>query len=173
MILSTKYDGIPLGCRHFCFWLRLLPGFLLGFLLGFKLMCGWYKPLTWAEFGKFCMAKILIVEDDEFLADLMQDCLLASNYDVQSVNTGGDALKHLESSTYSVVLLDWQLPDMEGLDVLKAYRQNKGTAKVVLLTGMRGRKNDGIESGADKFLTKPFKIEEILATVKEFAPDAQ
>lgn len=119
------------------------------------------------------MAKILIVEDDEFLADLMHDCLLASNYDVLSVNTGGDALKHLASSAYSVILLDWQLPDMEGLDVLKTYRQNNGAAKVVMLTGMRGRKNDGMESGADKFLTKPFKIEEILATVKEFAPDAQ
>lgn len=118
------------------------------------------------------MVKILIVEDDEFLADLMQDCLLASNYDVQSVATGQDALKQLETGIFQVVLLDWQLPDMEGLDVLKTYRKNNGAAKVVMLTGMRGRKDDGMESGADRFLMKPFKIDDILATVKEIAPDA-
>jgi DNA-binding response OmpR family regulator len=118
------------------------------------------------------MAKILIVEDDEFLADLMQDCLAASDYDVRSVGTGGDALKELESDTFNVVLLDWQLPDMDGLEVLKTYRQKNGAAKVVMLTGMRGRKDDGMESGADKFLMKPFKIDEILAAVREFTPDA-
>lgn len=116
------------------------------------------------------MVKILIVEDDEFLADLMQDCLVASDHDVKSVGTGGDALKELETGVFEVVLLDWQLPDMEGLDVLKQYRQSKGSAKVVMLTGMRGRKEDGMESGADRFLMKPFKIDEILKTVKEIAP---
>ena len=90
------------------------------------------------------MVKILIVEDDEFLADLMQDCLSASAHDVKSVGTGGAALKELENGTFEVVLLDWQLPDMEGLDVLKQYRSNNGAAKVVMLTGMRGRKEDGI-----------------------------
>lgn len=118
------------------------------------------------------MVKILIVEDDEFLADLMQDCLQASNYDVLAVGTGGDALKQMETGAFNIILLDWQLPDMEGVDVLKQYRQNNGDAKVVMLTGMRGRKDDGLESGADRFLMKPFKIDEILATVKEISPDA-
>lgn len=116
------------------------------------------------------MVKILIVEDDEFLADLMQDCLSASGFDVKGVLTGGDALKELGSDRFDVVLLDWQLPDMEGLDVLKQYRQSNGAAKVVMLTGMRGRKDDGMESGADRFLMKPFKIDEILKTVNEIAP---
>lgn len=116
------------------------------------------------------MVKILIVEDDEFLADLMQDCLAAVSHDVKSVGTGGAALKELESGAFEVVLLDWQLPDMEGLDVLKQYRQGNGSAKVVMLTGMRGRKEDGMESGADRFLMKPFKIDEILKTVQEIAP---
>lgn len=118
------------------------------------------------------MAKILIVEDDEFLADLMQDCLSANSHDVCAVGTGEDALKQLESETFAVVLLDWQLPDMEGLEVLKTYRKNHGRAKIVMLTGMRGRREDGMESGADGFLTKPFKIDEVLNTVKQLAQDA-
>ena len=116
------------------------------------------------------MVKILIVEDDEFLADLMQDCLIASDHDVVSVGTGDDALKQLATGAFEVVLLDWQLPDMEGLDVLKQYRKNNGAAKVVMLTGMRGKKDDGMESGADRFLMKPFKIDDILKTVAEIAP---
>jgi two-component system OmpR family response regulator len=116
------------------------------------------------------MVKILIVEDDEFLADLMQDCLTACDYEVQSVGTGEDALKQLESGTFEVVFLDWQLPDMDGLDVLKHYRKNNGSGKVVMLTGMRGKKEDGLESGADRFLMKPFRIDEILKAVKEIAP---
>ncbi|MDZ4834904.1 MAG: response regulator [Candidatus Melainabacteria bacterium] len=116
------------------------------------------------------MVRILIVEDDEFLADLMQDCLVACDHEVKSVGTGGDALKELETGKFDVVFLDWQLPDMEGLDILKQYRKNNGPAKVVMLTGMRGRKEDSLESGADFFLTKPFKIDEILKTVSQIAP---
>jgi len=118
------------------------------------------------------MVKILIVEDDEFLKDLMHDCLAASNYDVCSVGTGGDALKELETGGFQVVLLDWQLPDMEGLEVMRKYKESNGNAKIVMLTGMRGRKETGMECGADRFLTKPFKIEEILTTVREISPDA-
>ncbi|MBX9670363.1 MAG: response regulator [Candidatus Obscuribacterales bacterium] len=117
------------------------------------------------------MHKILIVEDDEFLADLMLDCLAASNYEVRAVGTGEDALRELETGSFHVVLLDWQLPDMEGLQVLKQYRSQNGAAKVIMLTGMRGRKEDGIGSGADRFLMKPFKIDDILATVREIVPD--
>ncbi len=116
------------------------------------------------------MQKVLIVEDDLFLADLMQDCLSVS-YDVTSVNTGKDALEQLQSGGFNVIVLDWRLPDMDGLDIMKQYRQNSGTAKIIMLSGMRGRQNDGLEGGADRFITKPFKIEEIVATVKEMAAD--
>jgi DNA-binding response OmpR family regulator len=102
----------------------------------------------------------------------MRDCLAASSYDVSSVGTGVEALQQLESESFTIVLLDWQLPDMEGLDVLKTYKENNGKAKVVMLTGMRGRKDDVMESGADGFLTKPVKMNDILATVKQLATGA-
>lgn len=164
MYLSTIYDGtvnsaaiILLLCA-----LASVSSTLSSGIIG----------LPEAEFGTLLMAKILIVEDDEFLSDLIRDCLSANNHEVCAVGTGEDALKQLESETYSVVLLDWQLPDMEGLDVLKTYKQNNGTAKVVMLTGMRGRQDDGMESGADGFLTKPFKMVQILNTVEQLALDA-
>jgi DNA-binding response OmpR family regulator len=113
------------------------------------------------------MHKILIVEDDAFLADLMQDCLKASDYDVRVAGSGEEALRELASDDFHVILLDWQLPDMDGPSILKSYRERNGNAKVVMLTGMRGRKSDGLTSGADRFLMKPFKIDDILKVVED------
>ncbi len=185
MLLSTKYDGMPRKLPSFAFspdpgstwsaadicrtWTRG-PSFR-GIPDCFERPDQWNKRLTEAV-TKSTMTKILIVEDDDFLADLMRDCLAASSYDVSSVGTGVEALQQLESESFTIVLLDWQLPDMEGLDVLKTYKEKNGKAKVVMLTGMRGRKDDVMESGADGFLTKPVKMNDILATVKQLATGA-
>ena len=63
---------------------------------------------------------------------------------------------------FDVILLDWQLPDMEGISILEQYRSGDGKAKVVMLTGMRDKADEVIKLGADEFLAKPFKMHEVL-----------
>jgi CheY-like chemotaxis protein len=181
VLLSTKYDGMPRKLPSFAFLpaqvflaccaLDLADPASVEYLTVSSALTSGINGLL-KLCAKSTMTKILIVEDDDFLADLMRDCLAASSYDVSSVGTGVEALQQLESESFTIVLLDWQLPDMEGLDVLKTYKENNGKAKVVMLTGMRGRKDDVMESGADGFLTKPVKMNDILATVKQLATGA-
>src|SRR6185369_7761508 len=113
------------------------------------------------------MAKILIVEDDLNLVELIRDRLTAAKHTVEHVDNGEDALKLLDSFPYDLVLMDVGLPGLSGLDVCQAYRDNHGLARILMLTG-KGTINDkisGFTSGADDYLTKPFDARELTARV--------
>ncbi|MGD9679572.1 MAG: response regulator transcription factor [Candidatus Obscuribacterales bacterium] len=108
------------------------------------------------------MANVLVVEDDEFLQELLAECLSACDHTVELAGTGKDALTKMDSHSFDVILLDWQLPDMEGISILKQYRSGEGKAKVVMLTGMRDKAAEVKSLGADEFLAKPFKMHEVI-----------
>lgn len=114
------------------------------------------------------MAKILLVEDDPEICRNLELWLEKENFTVESVAEGADALQLLNAFQYDVLVLDWGLPDMTGLEVLKRYRAEGGDAAVLFLTG-RNTINDkeaGFESGADDYLTKPFEMREFGARIK-------
>ncbi|HMP54359.1 MAG TPA: response regulator transcription factor [Candidatus Melainabacteria bacterium] len=114
------------------------------------------------------MAKILLVEDDPEICRNLELWLEKENFTVESVAEGADALQLLSAFQYDVLVLDWGLPDMTGLDVLKRYRAEGGDAAVLFLSG-RNTINDkeaGFESGADDYLTKPFEMREFGARIK-------
>ena len=113
------------------------------------------------------MARVLVVEDDSFLAELICECLNLGAHDAMCAETGAEAMNLLGSEQFDVILLDWQLPDMEGIDILRKYREGSGSAKVVMLTGMRGKKDEILELGADRFLAKPFRVEQVLEVMAE------
>ncbi|MCA9788885.1 MAG: response regulator transcription factor [Cyanobacteria bacterium HKST-UBA03] len=112
--------------------------------------------------------RILIAEDDVVLADGMVNALTQSGYVVDLARTGLDTESMLMAHGYDSAILDLGLPEKEGLDVLKAVRSLKNTVPVMILTArdtLTDRVN-GLDSGADDYLTKPFKLEELEARLR-------
>jgi DNA-binding response OmpR family regulator len=114
------------------------------------------------------MAKILLVEDDQDLSRMVVDGLTSLHHSVVAMADGLDGLDMLKRSVYDVVVLDWQLPGMEGIEILRKFRQNGGTTPVIMLTGKSGisDKEEGFNIGADDYLTKPFDIRELAARIR-------
>jgi len=114
------------------------------------------------------MAKILLVEDDQDLARMVVDGLTADHHSVVAMADGLDGLDMLKRSIYDVVILDWQLPGMEGIEILRKFRHGGGTTPVIMLTGRSGinEKEQGFNVGADDYLTKPFDIRELSMRIR-------
>lgn len=108
---------------------------------------------------------ILIVEDSIELAIELKEFLSNSGYVCKIVNTCEDALDEVNSNDYDIMLLDLGLPDGSGLDVLKSVRKNQSKMAVIVVTA-RGELDDkinGLQLGADDYLTKPFALTELQA----------
>jgi DNA-binding response OmpR family regulator len=113
------------------------------------------------------MASVLVVEDADELAELLTRELRSDGHDVRRAEDGERALSLYERERPDVVILDWMLPRMDGIAVLRQIRQ-RGHTPVLMLTA-RGEEVDrvlGLEIGADDYLTKPFGIRELLARVR-------
>jgi DNA-binding response OmpR family regulator len=112
--------------------------------------------------------KILIVEDDPGISDSIAEALLRERYVVDKVDnvTSGDS--YLKSIDYDAIVLDWQLPDGEGIDLCRSYRNSGGTAPILMLTARSATsdKLTGLDMGADDYLTKPFEMGELLARIR-------
>lgn len=114
------------------------------------------------------MAKVLLVEDDGSVADAVQEVLRFESYIVDAVDNGKDALYRLKYHSYDLMIIDWGLPDMTGIEVCAQYRQAGGTLPIIMLTGRGGidDKVAGLDYGADDYLTKPFDTDELTARVR-------
>lgn len=114
------------------------------------------------------MSKVLIVEDDQSIAQVVKDALSDSKYTVDMVHRGEDARAYLKSMTYDLIIFDWQLPDCSGIELCNEYRAGGGAAPVLFLTGRNAIPDriTGLDSGADDYLTKPFDVRELLSRVR-------
>jgi two-component system OmpR family response regulator len=114
------------------------------------------------------LAKILIVEDDVQLAEIIGRWLTNEHHVVELVADGQDALSRLKLYAYELIILDWQLPGMEGIEILTEFRAAGGKTPILMLTGKRTieDKMQGLDSGADDYLTKPFHGKELTARVR-------
>lgn len=114
------------------------------------------------------MAKILIVEDDPELTCLIRSCLVSDHYQVESVVDGNEAIASLRAYSYDVVLLDWGLPGMSGLDICKKFRDVGGTTPILMITARDqvSEKELGLDTGADDYLAKPFDMKELSARIR-------
>jgi two-component system, OmpR family, response regulator len=114
------------------------------------------------------VAKILLVEDDKDLALLVREWLEAENYSLDIAHDGMEGYEFLRQGHYDVVVLDWDLPRMTGLEICQKYRATKGVAPILMLTG-RGQiadKEMGLDAGADDYLAKPFHMRELSARLR-------
>jgi DNA-binding response OmpR family regulator len=114
------------------------------------------------------MAKILIVEDDADLSDSLKQWLEQEHHVCDVVGSGTEAVEMLEYTRYDLLILDVQVPGISGFEVLRKFRKNKGVAPVIMLTSRSeiGSKLEGLDSGADDYLTKPFDPQELSARVR-------
>ena len=113
------------------------------------------------------MSKILIIEDEEVIADLEKDYLELSGFEVEITNNGKDGLDKAMSGDFSLVILDVMLPEMDGFEVCKKIREEKNIPIIMV----SAKKDDidkirGLGLGADDYMTKPFSPSELVARVK-------
>ncbi|SFH89153.1 response regulator transcription factor [Bradyrhizobium sp. cf659] len=112
--------------------------------------------------------RLLLVEDDRRIAADVERALQAAGYVVETVRNGEEAWFRGDTEGYGAVILDLGLPDMDGLAVLKRWRANGRSMPVLILTarGSWAERVDGIDAGADDYLPKPFRMEELLARLR-------
>ncbi len=115
--------------------------------------------------------RLLVVEDEEHIADFLVRGLREEGFTVEHAADGDSAWHALRTSPWDVVLLDWWLPGPDGVTLLKRFRQEGRTTPVLFLTA-RDAISDrvrGLDAGADDYLCKPFAFEELLARVRALA----
>lgn len=112
--------------------------------------------------------KILFAEDDKRLGKLTFYMLQKECTHVDWVENGEDAYTFASSTSYDVLILDWMMPKLTGLDVCRALRKDGYQGAIILLTakGELEDKVSGLDSGADDYLVKPFQFEELLARIR-------
>ena len=114
--------------------------------------------------------KIFIIEDETSIIQLVQHNLEKDGFIVSSAINGNEGLKDLKKFEPNLLLLDWMLPDLSGIEICKSIRKDKSfkNLPVIMLTA-KGEEEDkikGLDSGADDYLTKPFSYNELLARIK-------
>jgi DNA-binding response OmpR family regulator len=114
------------------------------------------------------MAKILIVEDENDLAQLVKNWLGRDHHLVETSDDGLEALIRMETNKYDVVILDIMLPSLNGMELCRRYRKGGGTAGIIMVTakGHVDDKESGLDAGADDYMTKPFQLKELAARVR-------
>lgn len=128
------------------------------------------NPLSNTDFELGRKPKILVVEDEADVRQLLVLHLRRQNFDVMDVGTGNEAIQVLQNSTFDLVLFDWMLPDASGIELTKwLRRQSKIEKTPVLFVTAKAEADDivmGLEAGADDYITKPFDHMILLARVR-------
>jgi DNA-binding response OmpR family regulator len=116
------------------------------------------------------MAKILVVEDEDHIAEGLRFNLEAEGHEVETVGDGASAVARLTNanSAYEVVILDLMLPEMSGFEVARRTRAAGNLTPILILTAKDATQDlvRGLEEGADDYLTKPFHLDELLARIR-------
>jgi two-component system, OmpR family, response regulator len=115
--------------------------------------------------------RILIVEDEPKMADVLRRGLTRAGLAVDAVELGGDALIRAGATQYDAIVLDAMLPDIDGVEVCKRLRANRVWSPVLMLTARSGVPDrvGGLDAGADDYVAKPFAFDELLARLRALA----
>ncbi|MBT5855536.1 response regulator transcription factor [bacterium] len=129
------------------------------------------------------MKKILIVEDEEDIIELIRYNLVKEGYDVDSLTNGAIVYDHVKRTSPELILLDLMLPGLDGLDVCKQLKMDTETAHIpIVMVSAKSDESDivsGLELGADDYVTKPFSVKVLIARIrgvlrrKQLAPQSK
>lgn len=114
------------------------------------------------------MPRILLVDDDRDLAHLVQEWLTSQSYTLDLAYDGTSGYEFVKSGQFDVIILDWDLPYLSGVEICKLYRAGGGKTPILILTGKRhiADKETDLDAGADDYLTKPFSMRELAARLR-------
>jgi DNA-binding response OmpR family regulator len=114
------------------------------------------------------MAKILVVEDNPDISATIKTFLVFERHVADIIDNGADALNHLKTFPYDLIILDWELPGLSGVEVCKEFRNRRGLTPILMLTGksLVSEKEIAFNFGADDYLTKPFDVRELGARIR-------
>ncbi|MDM8143709.1 response regulator transcription factor [Megamonas hypermegale] len=112
--------------------------------------------------------RILLAEDDKRLSKMLAFLLKKEKYIVDCVYDGQEAMEYAELSDYDIVILDWMMPKKDGISVCRELRQAKKQTAILMLTARDALEDriEGLDSGADDYLAKPFEFPELLARLR-------
>jgi DNA-binding response OmpR family regulator len=112
--------------------------------------------------------RVLVIEDEDRIADFLVRGLTEEGYRVQHAADGETGRHALESGTWDIVLLDWWLPGQDGIELLRTFRKRNRSTPVLFLTARDAvsQRVEGLDAGADDYLCKPFAFEELLARIR-------
>jgi OmpR-family two-component system manganese-sensing response regulator len=118
--------------------------------------------------GNSRLEKLLIVEDDAEFSQALSKTLVSQGWMVETAGTGRDGLQLLTNFRYDFVLLDWDLPDITGLEICRQFRTAGGATPVIFVTGRSDieDREAGLDCGGDDYITKPFDVRELLARIR-------
>jgi len=121
------------------------------------------------------MSKILVVDDDQELRENIVEILKAEDFDVRTAANGEEALDLLSETGFDLVLLDLIMPKMGGMDVLSLIKRQHPGVKVIMITAYSTVDNavEAMKKGADDYITKPFKINDLSMAVKKNLAEAE
>ena len=110
---------------------------------------------------------ILLVDDEEKVLDFMSSFLRNEGYEITTAQSGSEALDKIKSENPSLVVLDWMMPNMNGLDVCREIRKSSKVG-IIMVTAKSDEMDKivGLEMGADDYITKPFSLRELLARIR-------
>jgi len=115
-------------------------------------------------------ATILIVEDEADLGELMRYNLEAEGYGVVAAESGDEAVERIRDGVPDLILLDWMLPGLSGIELMRRWRSREETARVpVIMVTARGEEEErvrGLATGADDYMVKPFSMPELIARIQ-------
>lgn len=114
-------------------------------------------------------AKVFLVEDDQSIVSLVQYNLQKEGFNVQTSGNGEEAIKDLKNYEPDLILLDWMLPDLSGLDICKSLKKDKKHKNIpIIMLTAKGQEEDkvsALNAGADDYITKPFGHAELIARI--------
>jgi DNA-binding response OmpR family regulator len=114
------------------------------------------------------MKHLLIVEDEEGILQFLKQGLEEENYQISSANNGLDGLTLFQKEKFDLVLLDWMLPEMTGLEVCKKIRETNSKTPIIFLTAKDTVQEtvEGLKTGANDYIKKPFSFDELVERIK-------
>src|SRR5271163_539210 len=120
------------------------------------------------------MAKILLVEDDPCLSETVSQWLQFEKHMVETAFTGPEAVEQLRFETFDIIVMDWHIPEITGLEVCKQFRTGGGTTPILMLSGndTSAEQQEGLRAGANDYLKKPFHLKELSQRVRKLLDKA-
>lgn len=114
------------------------------------------------------MPNILIIDDEPLIRLSISDALKIEGYNIQSAESGGEGLEAIKKSAYDVIITDLKLPEVDGLQILKACKQYSPRAKILMITAYATVETavEAMKQGAYDYITKPFSMDELILVVK-------